>query len=43
MHSNLRWCLDGLEFTCGNGDVVQLAFIIDTFDREFIPSRLLPI
>jgi putative transposase len=26
----------GLEFTCWNGEVVRLAFIIDAFDREII-------
>lgn len=36
MRSNLRWCSDGLEFTCWNGDIVRLAFIIDAFDREII-------
>jgi putative transposase len=36
MRSNLRWCSDGLEFACWNGDVVRLAFIIDAFDREII-------
>ena len=36
MRSNLRWCSDGFEFTCWNGDVVRLAFIIDAFDREII-------
>ena len=36
MCSNLRWCSDGLEFTCWNGDVIRLAFIIDAFDREII-------
>jgi putative transposase len=36
MCSNLRWCSDGLEFTCWNGDVVRVAFIIDAFDREII-------
>lgn len=36
MRSNLRWCSDGLEFTCCNGEVVRLAFIIDAFDREII-------
>ena len=25
-----------LEFTCWNGDVVRMAFIIDAFDREII-------
>ena len=27
---------DGLEFSCWNGDVVRMAFIIDAFDREII-------
>jgi len=26
MRSNLRWCSDGLEFTCWNGEVVRMAF-----------------
>lgn len=34
--SNLRWCSDGLEFACWNGDVIRMAFIIDAFDREII-------
>ena len=36
MRSNLRWCSDGLEFICWNGEVVRMAFIIDAFDREII-------
>ncbi|SCX29598.1 insertion element IS2 transposase InsD [Agrobacterium sp. DSM 25558] len=36
IRSNLRWCSDGLEFTCWNGEVIRLAFIIDAFDREII-------
>ncbi len=36
MRSNLRWCSDGFEFTCWNGDVVHGAFIIDAHDREII-------
>ena len=40
MCSNLRWCSDGLEFTCWNGDVVRMAFIIDAFDREIIACAL---
>jgi transposase InsO family protein len=36
MCSNLRWCSDGLEFTCWNGEIVRMAFIIDAFDREII-------
>jgi putative transposase len=36
MRSNLRWCSDGFEFTCWNGDVVRGAFIIDAHDREIM-------
>ena len=36
MASNLRWCSDGLEFTCWNGDIVRAAFVIDAHDREII-------
>ena len=34
LHSNLRWCSDGFEFVCWNGEVVRGAFIIDAHDRE---------
>jgi len=36
MRSNLRWCSDALEFTCWNGDVIRLTFIIDAYDREIV-------
>jgi transposase InsO family protein len=36
LRSNLRWCSDGLEFTCWNGEIVRLAFAIDCHDREAI-------
>ena len=36
LRSNLRWCSDGFEFTCWNGDIVRGAFIIDAHDREII-------
>lgn len=39
MRSNLRWCSDGFEFHCWNGDVVRGAFIIDAHDREIISWR----
>ena len=39
MRSNLRWCSDGLEFTCWNDDVIRLAFLIDAHDREIISWR----
>lgn len=39
MCSNLRWCSDGFEFTCWNGDIIRSAFIIDAHDREIIAWR----
>jgi putative transposase len=36
MRSNLRWCSDGFEITCWNGEIVRAAFIIDAHDREII-------
>ncbi|TJZ85602.1 IS3 family transposase [Paracoccus hibiscisoli] len=39
LRSNLRWCSDGFEFTCWNGDIVRGAFIIDAHDREIIAWR----
>ena len=36
MRSNLRWCSDGFEITCWNGDLVRIVFIIDAHDREII-------
>jgi len=34
--SNQRWSSDGLEIACWNGEVVRVAFAIDTHDREII-------
>ncbi|WP_198370180.1 DDE-type integrase/transposase/recombinase [Roseomonas rosulenta] len=34
--SNRRWASDGLEISCWNGEVVRVAFAIDTHDREVI-------
>lgn len=36
MRSNLRWCSDGFEISCWNGDLIRVAFIIDAHDREII-------
>lgn len=33
-HSNLRWCSDGFELGCDNGDKVRVAFALDCCDRE---------
>ncbi len=34
LHSNRRWCSDGFVIVCDNGDRVQVAFSLDTCDRE---------
>ena len=39
MRSDLRWCSDGFEFTCWNGEVVRGAFVLDAHDREVIAWR----
>jgi putative transposase len=36
LRSNIRWCSDGLEFTCWNGEIVRIAFALDCHDREVI-------
>lgn len=40
--SNERWCSDGLEIACWNGDVVQIAFALDCHDREVIAHVAVP-
>jgi putative transposase len=37
--SNQRWSYDVLEISCWNGEVVRVAFAIDTCDREIIAWR----
>jgi putative transposase len=34
--SDERWCSDALEFTCWNGEIVRVAFALDSHDREVI-------
>lgn len=34
--SNLRWASDGFEVSCWNGELVRIAFAIDTHDREIM-------
>lgn len=34
LHSNNRWCSDGFYIPCDNGERVQVAFSLDTCDRE---------
>jgi transposase InsO family protein len=32
----LRWCSDGFDISCWNGQVVRVAFALDCCDREVI-------
>lgn len=34
LNSNMRWCSDGFSILCDNGDLVHVAFSLDTCDRE---------
>jgi putative transposase len=34
--SDTRWCSDGFEIGCGNGEKVRIAFTLDCCDREAI-------
>ena len=34
LYSNTRWCSDSFYISCDNGDRVQVAFSLDTCDRE---------
>ncbi|MCG1041015.1 IS3 family transposase, partial [Mycetohabitans sp. B7] len=34
--SNQRWCSDGFEFRCDNGQVLRVTFALDCCDREAI-------
>ena len=36
LRSNMRWCSDGFEISCWNGEIVRVAFTLDTCDREAI-------
>ena len=36
LRSNSRWCSDGFEIPCWNGQVVRVAFALDCCDREVI-------
>ena len=36
LRSNSRWCSDGFEIPCWNGQVVRVAFALDCCDREII-------
>lgn len=34
--SNKRWCSDGFEFRCDNGEPLRVTFALDCCDREAI-------
>jgi putative transposase len=40
--SNERWCSDGLEIACWNGEIVQIAFALACHDREVIAHVAVP-
>jgi putative transposase len=40
--SNERWCSDGLEIACWNGELVQVAFALDCHDREALAHVAVP-
>ncbi len=40
--STERWCSDGLEIACWNGELVQVAFALDCHDREAIAHVAVP-
>lgn len=40
--SNERWCSDGLEIACWNGEIVQIAFALDCHDREVVAYVAVP-
>lgn len=39
LSSNMRWCSDHFDIRCWNGDVVRVAFSLDTHDREVMAYR----
>jgi len=40
--SNERWCSDGLEIACWNGEYVQIGFVLDCHDRECLAWVAVP-
>ena len=40
--SNERWCSDGFEIACWNGEIVQIAFALDCHDREVLAYVAVP-
>jgi transposase InsO family protein len=39
MRSDLRWCSNGFEFSCRNGEIVRGTFVLDAHEREVIAWR----
>lgn len=37
--SNRRWCSDGFEFRCDNGEKIRVTFALDCCDREALGCR----
>jgi putative transposase len=37
-HSHERWCSDSLTVVCWNGDLVEIAFVLDCADRECLAT-----
>ncbi len=37
--SNQRWCSDGFEFRCDNGEKLRVTFALDCCDREHCTGR----
>ncbi len=40
--SNERWCSDGLEVACWNGEYIQVGFVLDCHDRECLAWCAVP-
>lgn len=40
--SNERWCSDGLEIACWNGEYIQIACVLDCHDRECLAWIAVP-
>lgn len=40
--SNERWCSDGFEIACWNGEIVPVAFALDCHDRECVAVVAVP-
>ncbi|XNM66987.1 IS3 family transposase [Escherichia coli] len=41
--SNQRWCSDGFEFSCDNGEKLRVTFALDCCDRAHFTGRQVPV